>query len=184
MNKNELRKQTLANLKKFSENPVAKTMLEQELYQKLFELEDWKSAKSVGLTLSQPLEINTRPIIQRAWAEGKTVAIPRTKIKPIMDFCLYTSETTLIKSDFGLLEPIETAEILPPEKIDFLLIPGIVFHEKGYRIGFGGGFYDAYLKNYSGKTASLAFPFQLNSNWQPENFDKKTNLILTNGELS
>jgi len=183
MEKVNLRKQMLANLRDFAQNPAAKTMLEKELYQKLYQTDEWKNAKTIGLTLSQNIEINTQPIIEQARLEEKLVAIPKTKEKPHMDFCLYDEETELVRSSFDLLEPADDSQILSPDKIDLLLVPGVAFHDKGYRIGFGGGFYDTYLKNFHGATISLAFPFQLNSNWQPDRFDYPVAKILTNGRI-
>jgi 5-formyltetrahydrofolate cyclo-ligase len=183
MEKSILRKQMLANLRDFAQNPAAKIMLEKELYQKLYQTAEWKNAKTIGLTLSQNIEINTLPIIEQARLEGKQVAIPKTREKPQMDFFLYEVETELVRSSFGLLEPTDKEQIVRSETIDLLLVPGVAFHDKGYRIGFGGGFYDTYLKNFHGVTISLAFAFQLNSNWQPDSFDYPVAKILTNGRI-
>jgi len=185
MDKIFLRKKALNDLKAFAENPAAKTFLEKELYQKLFASDDWKKAKIIGLTLSQKMEINTRPIIEKAWSEGKVTAIPKTKEKPFMDFYTYQKNDKLTLSKFGILEPNEIeAKRIAFEQVDLLLVPGLVFHPEGYRIGFGGGFYDYLLSLRDFQTVSLAFPFQLNANWTAEIFDQKVKKIITNGESS
>lgn len=45
--------------------------------------------------------------------------------------------------------------------VDLVIVPGIAFDEKGYRIGFGGGFYDRALEGYKGLTVGLAYDFQV-----------------------
>jgi len=61
-----------------------------------------------------------------------------------------------------------------------LIVPGLVFNEKGYRIGFGGGFYDRFLADYHGKTVSLAFDFQVMKEIPTESFDLPVQIIITN----
>lgn len=50
-------------------------------------------------------------------------------------------------------------------------MPGIVFTLEGFRIGFGGGYYDRFLEQYQGETCSLVFSEQIQENWQVEPFD-------------
>ena len=43
------------------------------------------------------------------------------------------------------------------------MVPGLAYCEQGYRVGFGGGYYDRYLADYTGATIALLYPFQLKS---------------------
>ena len=60
---------------------------------------------------------------------------------------------------FGLMEPVHAQHFLPP--VQLLVIPGLVFDEDGYRIGYGGGFYDALLERLSPDIITLGAAFQL-----------------------
>lgn len=71
------------------------------------------------------------------------------------DFAKYDKEN-LVRSKFGLLEPKSEIAVEP----DFILVPGLIWNDEGYRIGFGGGYYDRYLANFEGSTASVLYDFQ------------------------
>jgi len=60
---------------------------------------------------------------------------------------------------FGLLEPVHAQHFLPP--VQLLVVPGLVFDDEGYRIGYGGGFYDALLERLSPEIITLGAAFQL-----------------------
>jgi 5-formyltetrahydrofolate cyclo-ligase len=60
---------------------------------------------------------------------------------------------------FGLMEPIHAQHFMPPAQL--LVVPGLVFDDEGYRIGYGGGFYDALLERLSPDIITLGAAFQL-----------------------
>ena len=76
-------------------------------------------------------------------------------------FDLLLSYDNLETVYMDLLEPIieETVSVAKNE-IDLQIVPGVVFSDEGYRIGFGGGYYDRYIMDYKGATLSLAFECQ------------------------
>lgn len=81
-------------------------------------------------------------------------------------------------SSFGVEEPLVFEKVVKDE-IDLLIVPGLIFSSEGYRIGFGGGYYDRFLKDFQGPTVSLAFGEQIRDDWQPENFDIPVAKIIT-----
>jgi 5-formyltetrahydrofolate cyclo-ligase len=157
-----------------------KKQKEEQIYQKLFASASWKNAQVIGLTLSGPFELDTHPIIEKAFEEGKKVAAPKTLPKRQMAFFLIEKDSVFTVSAFGVKEPPETRHI-PPEEIELLIVPGVVYSEKGYRIGFGGGYYDRYLEKYTGKTCSLVFQEQLCEAWEPEAFDIAVQQLFIDG---
>ncbi len=115
------------------------------------------NASTIAVTISRGLEIPTRPVIEQAWEEGKQVCIPKcdpdTKK---MQFRTYQTDDQLETVYAGLLEPvIEKTKEVKPSQIDLMIVPGVCFDTDGFRIGFGGGYYDRYLSDYKGKTVSL-----------------------------
>ena len=86
-----------------------------------------------------------------------------------MDFVVYDAQQ-LVKTSFGLLEPQGDLEVVDASQIDLIHVPGLVFTTKGYRIGYGGGYYDRYLEHFSGHTLSTIYPCQI-QDFIPENHD-------------
>lgn len=97
-----------------------------------------------------------------------------------MQFYLYNENTKLIKSKFGILEPV-TAPIIYKQNIDLIVVPGLCFDKlSNNRLGFGGGYYDRYLADYEGFTVALATSYQLveTPKWVVNQFDIKINKII------
>ena len=115
----------------------------------LFELPEYEQADLVLPYLSFGAEIDTRGIIRDAWSRGKTVALPRcVEGTRLMRWFIVDSFDGLVKSSFGVDEPAcdPEREIDPSSRSNALVIvPGLEFDRLGYRLGYGGGFYDAFL---------------------------------------
>lgn len=153
-----------------------------QIAQHLYEDEDWKEANVIGVTVSNPPEVDTYQIIRKAWEQGKAVAVPKChpKDKQLV-FHLLTEFNQLESVFFGLLEPMEErTPIIHPNNIDLLLVPGLAYRSSGYRLGFGGGYYDRFLTSYEGKTISLAFTEQMIENFPIDEYDLPVNKIITN----
>lgn len=178
MEKEILRKQGIARLTALEQNPELKQAKEAAIYAKLFASPFWQAAKSIGVVLSMGNELNTQPIIDQAFKENKTVAVPKVFPKRQLKFFEITPDTQYSSGVFGIREPIVEVEF-PKTSIDLLLVPGVAFCQTGYRIGFGGGYYDRYLQDFTGTTCSVLFAEQLIENWQPEGFDIPVEHLIT-----
>lgn len=162
MDKKEFRVDMLKKLKDLTKQEHAQ--LSYELANQLFSDEWWQQAKTIGITVSNPPEVDTYQIIRKAWEQKKRVIVPKCHPKDKqMSFHELQQFTQLESVYYGLLEPIEAlTPKVEAEDIDLLVVPGLAFTKDGYRLGFGGGYYDRFLANYKGRTVSLAFPIQLN----------------------
>lgn len=165
-----IRKETLASLKKLSQKKQEKEMLEDKILNDFYQSSLWKESAVVATTLSMPIEFNTEKLIEKALEEGKTISIPKTFGKGQMAFFNYKIGDELERTTFGVLEPVKE-ELITKDKIDLLIVPGVAFNDLGFRVGFGGGFYDRYLADFKGKTCSLVLPQQLNNEFKPEEHD-------------
>jgi len=156
-----------------------------EIEGNLFALAEWKHAKTIGITISSEWEVNTTRIIEQAWREGKNVCVPKCHhTTKTMSFHQITSFEQLEVVYFGLREPIESmTKPIDMENIEIMFVPGLCFMKKGYRLGYGGGYYDRYLQTYKGLTISLAFTCQLIDSLPIESFDKPVDKIVLNNEV-
>lgn len=172
--KKTLRKETIATMKRLPES--VKTQADEQLTQRLLELPAFQEAKTLATYLSFDHEFPTAGLIQAALQLGKRVCVPRTYPQGRMEFVEYDPDI-LEKTHFGLLEPNEQGKVVDKAEIDLIHVPGLVFQSKGYRIGYGGGYYDRYLADYTGRTVSTIYSIQ-QKEFQPDVFDQAVQEVL------
>lgn len=104
-------------------------------------------------------EINLRPLLHKAHERGATVCLPVVvaRRQPLV-FRRWTPETEMQVAAFGVEIPPDDAEVCRP---DILLVPMLAFDRAGYRLGYGGGFYDRTLSELraSGEALALGVAF-------------------------
>ncbi|HOO81467.1 MAG TPA: 5-formyltetrahydrofolate cyclo-ligase [Alphaproteobacteria bacterium] len=126
-------------------------------------------------------EFDPTGILERALNEGLTCALPKVEADTkILRFIQWTHKTKLVKGAFGILEPEEGPELQP----DIFLVPMLAFDRKGYRLGQGGGYYDATLEHYRGKkdVAAVGIAYAAQAvlfNLPAEDHDQPMDWILT-----
>ncbi|WP_017728326.1 5-formyltetrahydrofolate cyclo-ligase [Halalkalibacterium ligniniphilum] len=151
----------------------------------LFALPEWQASKTVAVTISRKTELSTDAIIQKGWAEGKDIVVP--KVNPLdhsMAFYSVTSYTQLEPTFYDLMEPITSlCDPVAKKLIDLIIVPGLAFDQSGRRLGYGGGYYDRYLQNYHGTAVALAFSFQLVPSVPTEEHDCIVDYVLTEASL-
>lgn len=165
--KAELRKQVLQEMKALSQEQ--KQAIDQTLTERLLHHPFYQEAKVIATYLSFPHEFQTQELIEQALKDGKNVLIPKTYPKGHMEFVVYNPQQ-LVKTAFGLLEPQGDLEVVDASQIDLIHVPGLAFTTEGYRIGYGGGYYDRYLEHFPGHTLSTIYPCQVQQ-FMPENHD-------------
>lgn len=133
------------------------------IHNKLINLPQIKESKTIALTISKFPEVDTKLLIEELWKIGKQVAIPKCiPSTKEMKFYVFTSYDQLEQVYMDLYEPKEDeTTYISKSKIDVLVSPGIVYDKYGYRIGYGGGYYDRYLVGYEKFTISMAFEAQI-----------------------
>ena len=156
--KAELRKQVLQEMKALSQKQ--KQAMDRVLTERFLNHPFYQEAKAIATYLSFTHEFQTQELIDQALKDGKKVLIPKTYPKGRMEFVVYHLQQ-LKKTSFGLLEPQGDLEVVEPSQIDLIHVPGLAFTTEGYRIGYGGGYYDRYLEHFAGHTMSTIYPCQV-----------------------
>ena len=165
--KSKLRKQVLQEMKALSQEK--KQAMDLALTERFLHHPFYHEAKTIATYLSFPHEFQTQELIEQALKDDKKVLIPKTYPKGRMDFVLYDPQQ-LVKTSFGLLEPQGDLEVMDASRIDLIHVPGLAFTTEGYRIGYGGGYYDRYLEHFAGHTMSTIYPCQVQE-FNSENHD-------------
>ncbi|MFD1358181.1 5-formyltetrahydrofolate cyclo-ligase [Fictibacillus halophilus] len=155
--------------------------MSEKIAEQLFETKLWQNSNCIGITVSRKFELDTTFIIKKAWEEGKRICVPKCySANKKMEFRELSSFDDLENVYMDLYEPIiEKTKDIPKENIDLLIVPGLVFDKKGYRIGYGGGYYDRFLQDYQGSTLSIAYSFQTAEQLPFEEFDVPVEQIIT-----
>lgn len=176
--KQEMRRKMLALRKALGEEE--KKLQEEKLYQKLFRHSKWKQAETIGITISVNRELNTYPVIYKAWEDNKKVAAPVVNYETKqLDFYYFGSFKECRSAAFGLIEPVSASDMFcPAEQLDLIITPGLAFDKEGYRIGYGGGFFDKLLERTDSYALSMSFDFQLMDGLPTESFDQPVHELL------
>lgn len=111
----------------------------------VLEHESYRRAGCVFAYVSTPQEIDTRALLRAALAAGKIVCVPLCGAAGEMTARQITSLDDLQPGAYGIDEPDASAREIPPEEIELVLVPALACDRQGYRLGYGGGYYDRFL---------------------------------------
>ncbi len=173
--KTKLRQEILTARGKIEE----KAEKDRRICEKILNANSYKTARSVLLYHPLEKEINILPVIEDALASGKTVALPRCGGTREMRFYIISSLADLESGKFNLSEPKEECEEAKTEDFDFCLLPGLAFDKYGYRLGYGKGYYDNNMSEFSGIKMGAVYAEFLYETLPRGKFDFPANIIVT-----
>lgn len=125
--------------------------------ERVFSLPEFLRAKTIFTFYSIGREPDTHRIITKALELGKTVALPVCFKGGVMEARVIRDIGEVRPSSMmGLMEPLDSTEVVPPEDLDFIVVPALAFDEEGYRVGYGGGYYDRFLSRTKAYTVGVA----------------------------
>ncbi|MDO8525168.1 MAG: 5-formyltetrahydrofolate cyclo-ligase [Candidatus Omnitrophota bacterium] len=149
-----------------SRSELEKTEKSGIIKNKLFNEEVFKKASVVMFYVSLKDEVNTLSMIDEAIGIGKRVCVPVIikEEKRLIAGEIKDSMADLKRQHFGIYQPIKgRVKEVPLEDIDLIVVPGIAFDKKNFRLGRGHGYYDRFLSALPDhtRTIGLAFDFQV-----------------------
>ena len=124
-------------------------------------------------------EPETQMLVRTLTAQGKQVGLPRMLPGHQMEVRLYRPELPLVQAPFGIWEPPEAAPLLERDAIHLALVPAVCYDRAGYRLGFGGGYYDRWLSGLGRFTVGLCRDCVLQTQVPRESHDRRVDLLLT-----
>ncbi len=112
----------------------------------LLELPIWKfSYYHLFLPIVEKREVDTHVVLSILQGKDKNIVLPKMGDNNTLINYLLTDSTVIKPNKWGVPEPVDSLEV-PPNKIDVVFIPLLVFDTLGNRIGYGKGYYDNFLK--------------------------------------
>ena len=155
---------------------------------RLFAFANFLESKIALLYISENLEVQTDSIIQKAYSHNKIVVLPafdpvNYKMK-LMKVDAFGQE--LIPGPRGIGEPdASKCKVVPMDRIDIAIIPGLAFDEKGGRVGSGAGYYDRLIPRLAITTRKVALTFeeQIIPQVPMESHDKYVDIIITDKRI-
>ncbi len=177
MNKKELRKELLQRRRCMDETYRRNSDL--LIYNNLMNCPEISAAEIILTYISTEIEVDTIKFIEKMLETGKTVAVPRCEGKD-MRFIVIRDLNSLVKGAFGIPEPAGNEEITDFSRA-VCITPALSFNRSGYRLGYGGGYYDRFSEKFDGISIGICYADFL-GNIPVEKFDRPVKILVTEKE--
>lgn len=173
--KQAIRKKIFAERKVHSDEEINE--MSRKITEAVLALPEFQKADRILAYADYNHEARTCYLIEEAWKQGKTVAVPKVVGKD-MEFHILTAFSDLEPGYFKIPEPVR-GEVV--DWTDALMImPGVAFDNQCQRVGYGGGFYDRFLEKHPHITRlAIAFEFQIMDQVPTEETDIVPHLVVT-----
>jgi 5-formyltetrahydrofolate cyclo-ligase len=150
---------------------------------RLLGLHELRGASTVLAYWSFGSEVDTQAAIRRLCDAGVRVALPTTRTGDLVAVA-YRPGDPVTPAGFGAMEP-SADDVVEPEAIDLVVVPGVAFDRRCARIGYGGGFYDRYLARtrVDAQAIAVAFALQLVEAVPQGRSDRRVDAIVTEDEV-
>jgi 5-formyltetrahydrofolate cyclo-ligase len=162
MNKSNLRKELIAKRKSITD----KSQKDTQIYKNLIALPQFTKARSVLTYVSTSIEVDTKRLIEHCFNRNIPVAIPVIIDETMRFFRIDNLE------DFPENEFTDFTDSI-------CIVPALAYNRDNYRLGYGGGFYDRFLRNYSGVKIGLCYEEFL-TDIPVEEHDERVDIIVWN----
>jgi 5-formyltetrahydrofolate cyclo-ligase len=154
---------------------AASFVIQEKLWKKI------NDAHTIGIYISMAHEVQTHQTIDRALKAGKIVVVPKI-VDRKMIFVRLTTLDECLKSRYGILEPVSDEPY--PGPIDIQVVPMLAFNGRKFRLGYGKGYYDAYLKDFTGFKLGICFQGDFDDELNESQTDIACDEILTEAEVT
>lgn len=147
---------------------------------------DWiegNAINSVHIYLNMRSEVETDGLLDYLVTHEKTALAPVTDThrRNLTPHRISNPQTDFVSHPYGMREPNQNScKAFPPDEIDLIIVPGAAFDRKGHRLGYGGGYYDRFLRQCTQAVRiGLAYETQLIEDTLPQAWDLPVHRIIT-----
>ena len=175
--KSELRKIISEEIAALPDDYVADS--NRGIFLRVSSMKEFSDARNIMLYCSVGRETDTLELAKAALSAGKTVSFPYCYRDGLMHARIVSDLNELKPAMLGIPAPPETSPIIAPNELDFVIVPALTFDKGGYRLGYGGGYYDRYLPGVSGVTVGVARELLVREKVPREPHDVAVKLLVT-----
>ncbi len=162
--------------------PPEKAARDSAICKNAINMASFRFAEYVLLYAPTKYEIDVMPIAEAAFAKGKRVLFPRCDVEShTMKYHFVSSLSELAPDAYGILAPPASAPVYDMEDkaTAVCFVPGLIYDRRGYRIGYGGGYYDRFLMHFKGCKAGVVYSDFIVPDVPKGHFDYKVDIMLT-----
>ena len=165
--------------------PEIKAQRDRQIAGRVAALWQYKRCRQLLTYVSTPIEVDTLEIIRRALADGKRVAVPRcVPGTRDMEFYWINGVEELEPGTFGVLEPRPDPKRTVTDFSNGLcLVPALCYDWRGYRLGYGKGYYDRFLAGFGGHMIGVCYSDCIRRKLPHGRFDRPVELLVTDRYL-
>lgn len=156
---------------------VSKRKKDKKIMDRLTRFASFEKAREFFMYLSHRGEVSTDTLLEKFFKKKKII-VPKIQSKRI---CLFELQhpSKFQEGKFGIREPVFCILKRAWHEIDVAIVPGIAFDMSGHRIGFGGGYFDRFLKKLDCTTIGLAYEWQIIDKVPTHPYDVPVDFIIT-----
>lgn len=144
-------------------DPELRKIMSKRIFDHLKSLSEYKRAKNIMCFISFGSEVDTHGFVKDCLKEGKKIIVP-ISLKDTKELFLQEIKNfdELKKGSYGILEPQMNPQAeFPKEDLDLIIVPGLIFDKYGFRIGYGGGYYDRLFCSIEKFVCKIAVGFEI-----------------------
>lgn len=161
-------------------DPTQKTELDSVLVLHTLQTKEFRKSKLLLLYAPLSDEPNLLPLAEEAFRAGKQVAFPISHTEShTLSFHTVTSLSELCEGTYGIFEPPVSAPQITDTKNALCIVPALAFDQGGFRLGYGGGYYDRFLSEFQGTAIGLCYHELLQHQLPRGSYDRAVDLLIT-----
>lgn len=185
MTKADIRKEILARRRGLSDSEAS--FRSEAICRRLILDDVFITASVIGLYWSFRKEVLTQSVFDAALSERKRVGFPLVRAEEHAIIYIAVDDPAEMRvGTYGIMEPRFIADrVIRPEELDLIIIPGVAFDRRGYRIGYGAGYFDRLLTgaDVTATRAAPAFDIQIVDRVPQKDYDRKVDVIFTESRV-
>lgn len=159
-----------------------KKIFDEILTEKILSLPEFQSAENILLFASVESEVDTWVLFEESIKQNKKVYFPKCIDGEKMEFYRVLSKEDFTNGKYDIPEPTGTEKYANSHKSDIAVIPALAVGRDFSRLGYGKGYYDRFLKNFTGVSICPVYPQLLCQSVPINEFDIPQKIIITPSE--